>query len=484
MTIFSRKRTWVKAGMLAILLAGAATACALWWGGDEAPATATVQRGVLVITIDEPGELWAPGRTGIGNPVDQQVLIKSIVPDGKSVEPGEVILELEAAGLADKLNQQKLAVEDARGKYLKEKDRAAVEASEDARVLQAAQSAVQRAAAELERYEQLDCRTRQLELQDKLELARREAMLKQNELEFKQQANVNPALRDSPPYSRKELSRLGVEAQRAQLSVDEAGSALDLFNTFEQAKQQRGLADKLEKARSELALRQVESTEHQTLAAARLAHLELALETPQTWQTQIEEALAKLTVVADRRVIVTHAYPTGVGDQIRVGRGILTLNQIGSELVRMQVYEAKAAAIRPGQPVRVTLESMPAAPLSGRVLRVDRVASDYGDESQQPIGARSQYVYVKLDQPGESLKPGMKAQVRVEVQRCENALLAPVLAVHHDDQGYWAWCWRRGKAQRQPVRLGLVGAEQAEILEGLSEGDRVLLEDPEGGRDA
>ena len=482
MAIFSRKGMRVKAAALAILVVAAVTVCALWWGGDEAPPTATVQRGALVVTVEEPGELWVANHTIVNNPVDQRVLIKSIVPDGKIVEPGEMILELEAAGLTDQVNQQKLVVEDARSKLLKEKDRCAVEASEDARALLAARAEVEEAAAKLQRYEQLECRTRQLELQDKLELARHEAMLKQSELEFKQEANTNPALIESPPYSRKELSRLAVEVQKAQLAVDEAANALNLFNTYEQAMQLRKLADELAEARGELALREAESAEHGRLATVTLAHLELALETPQKRQAQLEVALARLTVAADHRAIVTHASRFSVGDQVNMGRSILILNEMGSELVRMRVYEAKAAAIRPGQPVRVTLESMPGAPLSGSVLRVDRVAS-VTDGYNSP-GVRSQYVYVKLDQPGQSLKPGMKAQVKVEVQRRENALLAPVQAVHHDDQGYWAWCWRRGKAQRLAVRLGLVGTEQVEIQDGLREGDRVLLDEPQGGDDA
>lgn len=77
------------------------------------------------------------------------------------------------------------------------------------------------------------------------------------------------------------------------------------------------------------------------------------------------------------------------------------------------------------------------------------------------------------------LTPGMTGKVTFEIVR-PNTLLAPKDAVFGEgDQRYVHLAPSQGPSRRQPVRVGDADGAMVEIVEGLSEGDRVLSTKPE-----
>ena len=96
------------------------------------------------------------------------------------------------------------------------------------------------------------------------------------------------------------------------------------------------------------------------------------------------------------------------------------------------------------------------------------------------INAQTGAVQVKLDVPAPPsvLTQDMTVSVDIEVAKRPGALLVPLSAIHDADgpEGTEAWVLRieGGRAVRKVVRLGLRSGGWAELLDGLSEGDRVL----------
>jgi hypothetical protein len=70
---------------------------------------------------------------------------------------------------------------------------------------------------------------------------------------------------------------------------------------------------------------------------------------------------------------------------------------------------------------------------------------------------------------------GQRADVRIEVARHEQALQVPIRVVYHDSTGAFVYVDRGGRVALVRPKFGLTGREQVEILEGLAEGDRVLV---------
>ncbi len=74
------------------------------------------------------------------------------------------------------------------------------------------------------------------------------------------------------------------------------------------------------------------------------------------------------------------------------------------------------------------------------------------------------------------LRPGMFADVEIDVGEREDALMVPESAIVYDRVGSFVWRVAQGEvAERVPVDLGVRQAGRVEITQGLSPGDRVVV---------
>ena len=114
--------------------------------------------------------------------------------------------------------------------------------------------------------------------------------------------------------------------------------------------------------------------------------------------------------------------------------------------------------------------------LEGRVRRIE----PYGYTKVSALGIEEQRVNVMIDliSPHEdwrALGHGYRLDTRIIVWSTDDALKAPIGALFRDG-GVWAvFVEDGGVAALRPVRIGHIGAREAEILDGLAAGDRVIL---------
>lgn len=132
-----------------------------------------------------------------------------------------------------------------------------------------------------------------------------------------------------------------------------------------------------------------------------------------------------------------------------------------------EVDEEDIPKIKSGQTVLITADAFPGEVMQGILHWV----SPKGD----PVN-KSYRVYVTLPEDTQ-LMIGMTVETNTVVQEKDGALLIPLNAL--SDDGY---VWRaesatggKTKVQRQKVKAGIRGENKVEILEGLKEGDRVVL---------
>ena len=78
----------------------------------------------------------------------------------------------------------------------------------------------------------------------------------------------------------------------------------------------------------------------------------------------------------------------------------------------------------------------------------------------------------------DSLKPGMTANLQIVVGRRENALLVPAMAVQQGEEGNVVLVQDdpEGPGVATPVEVGLGDGVYVEVLRGLNEGDRVMVQ--------
>ena len=92
-------------------------------------------------------------------------------------------------------------------------------------------------------------------------------------------------------------------------------------------------------------------------------------------------------------------------------------------------------------------------------------------------------VTVALNNPDNLLKPGMFARVNVRYDSSENTLLVNREAVVTQRDENTVFVVRDGLAMRQFVELGYAMGGDVEILNGLDEGDEVIVTGQNGLKD-
>jgi RND family efflux transporter MFP subunit len=88
-------------------------------------------------------------------------------------------------------------------------------------------------------------------------------------------------------------------------------------------------------------------------------------------------------------------------------------------------------------------------------------------------------VFLDVDLPLELLIPGLTGEVSIVVGEHENTLIVPRRAL----SGYNLLVVKNGRVRLRKVSIGYVGLNEVEILDGVGEGERVIVEDTDLFRD-
>jgi multidrug efflux system membrane fusion protein len=271
-----------------------------------------------------------------------------------------------------------------------------------------------------------------------------------SDVRFREGDHVSPAtvlLRIDPDRHR-------VEAERAKALLDQA--------TAELGRAQADLA-----RRESLAKSQLLSTEELTRSRGEYARLEAAVE--------VAKAAYELALQDQRRaevrppitgVINTRTVDTG--QFIRTGTVLATIVDVSRLRLRFKVSEGESLRAREGGRVGFGVAPLGPREFGARIYHVGRVADP---------ATRQVEVLAWVD-PAPELKPGFFAEVTLEGEKKEGALVIPESAVQASERGFVTYVVDdKRTARMRPVGLGLrTGTGVVEILSGLAKGEVVVSE--------
>jgi len=240
-----------------------------------------------------------------------------------------------------------------------------------------------------------------------------------------------------------------------QSALDDAQSALDVAENRKRA------------AWSQLAVSQAKVAE----ARAQVAQARAAAD-------RSVEDLANATIRAPiRGTVLTRDVEIGspVSSILNLGANatlVMTLGDIDQVFVRGRVDEADIGRLRLDQPARIRVETFKDQVFNGRVTQI----SPMGVEKDNVTNFE---VRVSIDNPGMALKANMTANAEIVLEEHEHALLIPEVAVTYDAQKQASVDVviagaKKGRS-RTPVKLGVGNGTKIEVLQGLKQGDRVVL---------
>lgn len=195
------------------------------------------------------------------------------------------------------------------------------------------------------------------------------------------------------------------------------------------------------------------------LIGVRTAELELA-------QQRVDD-----TVVAapfDGVVQVRHVAP---GTYLQVGQPVVTLVRTNPLYFRGMLPEREARRLAIGQTVRLQIESVPET----REATVTRISPTLDERT------RALLFEAQLDNSDGSLRAGWFAEAEVVVDPAAEAIAVPASSVVEFAGVEKVWKVVDGMSQEQVVLTGGRRENGIEIIDGLSLGDRILL-NASGGR--
>ena len=186
-------------------------------------------------------------------------------------------------------------------------------------------------------------------------------------------------------------------------------------------------------------------------------------------QAQVQQAMAR---VSDRVIVAPFAGVLGLrevspGQLLGPGSTITTLDSIDVMQVDFSVPEVHLAKLKDGLAVEARSDAWRGDVFRGQILSVD---------SRIDIATRSVTVRAAVENTEGKLLPGMLLTLSV-LQSQREALVVPEISVQQN--GTLSFVYRVDAddvAQMAPVTLGAREAGRVEVLEGLSAGDRVVVD--------
>ena len=237
-------------------------------------------------------------------------------------------------------------------------------------------------------------------------------------------------------------------------------------------------------------------------ARAVLAHQQDVLRKT-TYRAPIDGIVSYIAVRVGENVVP--------GIQNATGSFLMTISDMSTVTSEVKVDETDITNVRSGQPADVTIDAIPGKSFHGHVTEVGELAilrsSGQAATTQTTANtqeARDFKVIVTLDNPPDSLRPGLSSTAKIQTAQKKAVLTIPIQslavrtqqeldeAAHPNAKGnvtlaaakpsstgqktdiQGVFVIRNNKAQFVPVQTGITGSTDIEITGGLKETDQIV----------
>src|SRR5262245_48806661 len=152
---------------------------------------------------------------------------------------------------------------------------------------------------------------------------------------------------------------------------------------------------------------------------------------------------------------------------------VMVLGDISQVYVRGKVDEADIGVVKLNQPSRIKVETFKDKTFEGTVTEI----SPLGVDKDNVVTFE---VKVSINNPGNLLRANMTANAEIVLEEHKGALLVPESAVIYDNQRNAsveipAAGGPKGR-ERRPIKVGISNGTRTEVIEGLNEKQKVILQ--------
>lgn len=474
-----------KRGLLIGILGGfvGLVLLSLLFGGDSEEAgasglTYTASYEPFTISISESGTIESRNRVVIKSEVQGQQTIIFLIPEGSTVEPGDLLVELDSSALKDKLTEEEIELEDAEAELIAGRENLEVVKNQAEADIAKTELDFEFAKQDLAKYREGEFAMSLKQANSKITLARAELQQSEDRL------NGSKELYDKRYISETEFESDQLAKQRAQMDLELALQEKELLETFTYNRQIAQLESDVEQA--ELALERAKRKARANIAQARarFSARRAEVQREQVSTRQLRTRIENCRIVAPTSGMVVYA-PQGnrwnssileEGMSVRERQDLIYLPTAEEMSAQISVHESMMNKLEIGQVAKITVDALPGRTFSGTVSSIAVMPEDGGWRNPDLKQYKTELM---INEVSPELRSGMTCKAEILVAHYDEALTVPlqsVLRVAGQSTIYTEG--RQGRPEPQAIEVGMDNNRKVRILSGLEAGTQVLLSPP------
>ena len=170
--------------------------------------------------------------------------------------------------------------------------------------------------------------------------------------------------------------------------------------------------------------------------------------------------------IAERNLDTGSYVSSATASTSTMSRGILSLHDIDTVRVLIEVVERDIPLVKIGQQAELRAEAYPDRIFEGTVTRI-----------VQALNRATRTMTVEVDLPNRDrrLKGGMFARVEVMVGTHHQALQIPIDAVSRLEDTQYVYIVEEGKARRVDIEVGVRQGNHVEVTKGLTGHEEIIV---------
>jgi HlyD family secretion protein len=273
------------------------------------------------------------------------------------------------------------------------------------------------------------------------------------------------------------VRRAVMEVEQARLNVVEGVNLISRLE-LDKAKVDLSRAElNLELKRKELA-----SFEKKKAATLEVERLKVESSSQKVQDTRGQLELMDVTAPADGVLYAPYTRlnwqmgKAAPGVVVRPGDRILEIPELDAFNVSIYVRQRDATLLKVGNEATVVPTMFPDSRIKAKIIGKDEFSTTRNARtgtSTEQGNLKEVKVVLELEQTQDALRPGGTVRADVESVLLQDALLVPLAALSETGGGYTATLQSGRKVK---VKVGQTSTTHAQVLEGLSAGDVLVLE--------
>lgn len=437
--------------------------------------------GPFLVSLSVQGNLDSRSNVTLSSQVEGSTTIISIVPEGTLAEKGDVLCVLDSSVLREKTKQQEITVTQAKASMEQAQEALKIQEKQNESDISAAELQWELAKLDLESYIEGQYPKEEKELAGAVLLAEEELLRNEESYDFTLE-QVKKGYRTQDDL---EAAKLAVKQAELKLQgAEEAYKVLTEYTRKRTVAELQANAKEFERELERVKLKAKSSlTQYETDVEA----------TKLTYQVEKEqfdlnlEQIEACTLTAPQNGEVVYANmsssrrssePVNIeeGATVRERQAIINLPDVSQMRVDCRIHESLIGAIRKGLRTRIRIDAYPDEYFNGVVATVSSVPM----AGQWPNTDLREYATeIHLTDEVEKimkLRPGLTAQVEILVDNRAKVLQVPVQSILSVASQQFAYIVKpNGSVERRSVKIGLSNQSHVEVIDGVEEGENVVM---------